>query len=1303
MSHLSVSLWALAALALPAAAQSPTLSVEENGQTTRLLLRRGPQTTVVRTTDAAVEGAHLRAVPGSSNLAVTWEESGTPYYAISLDGARFHEAKATSYDLALRLGDFDPTRRELTLPAALRAETGNRLFIVQYWTQGLESYRRSIRDAGGAIHLFLARHANVVEMDPRAAAAVRELPFVRWVGPYHTAYKLEEGLSAMALAAAGPRQLRVNLLTMRRGPRGQDPVIARILEMGASVDSVSRETYLINATVTPGQVLDLARMNEVQWIDLWSAPETDMNIARDFHGANYVESLAGYTGAGVRVEVMDGGCDEIHPDLQNFVVHGGNTPSAHGTATSGIVLGSGAGNFNARGGMPDAFLAIADYNFMSGSRYNHTAELQNPNLTYKAVLQSNSWGSSRTTQYTSTSQEMDLILFDHDRISILQSQSNAGNQDSRPQAWAKNIISVGGIRHQNTLGKSDDNWSFGASIGPAADGRIKPDLASFYDATLCTDQVGSAGYASGNYYSSFGGTSGATPIIAGHLGLLYEMWADGLFGNSAPGATVFDDRPFNTTAKALLINTATQWSFAGTNHDLTRTHQGWGHADLINTYDLRNQIFVVDETDVLSNLQSTVHSLTVDPGAPAFKATLVYRDNPGTTSSSLHRINDLDLKVTAPGGTVYWGNNGLDAAMWSTSGGTANTVDTVENVFVQNPGTGTWSVEVIASELNQDTHVETGALDADYALVVSGVTTGPPPPPVAGFVGSPTSGFAPLGVQFTDQSTGSISTWSWDFGDTNTSSQSSPLHTYANAGTYTVQLTVTGPGGSDTFTRTNYVTASQPQPPAAPTNLVATAASNTRIDLDWNDNSSNEDTFVVERSPDGSTGWTQVGTTGANQTSFSDTGLLAGTTHHYRVYADNTAGSSAFSNVASATTSNGTTVQDVADGEVPVAGSVTSGSFQSTWAGDGTYQSIIERQSGGKKADRYSFMEHKWTVPVSGGSTVTFNVRAHHSVSADGDDFVFAWSSDDSSYADMLTVTKTVDDGSYQSFTLPSSVSGTVWIRARDTNRALGSQGNDTLFVDHLYIESEGSGGGLPPSAPSGLTATAVSQSRIDLNWTDGSSNEDTFELERSPDGSSWSSLASVGANVTSYSDTGLSASTTYWYRARAVNTAGASGWSNTASETTLPAGTVEDVSSSEIAVSGTVSGSHTDTHTNNVVYESILERESGGRPNRRHSYLEHKWVFDVSGGSTVTFNVKAYHSVSSDGDDFVFAWSNDDVNYTDMLTVTKTADDGSYQSFSLPAGTSGTVYVRVLDTDQSQGNRPLDTVFVDHMFIRSQ
>jgi PKD repeat protein len=83
--------------------------------------------------------------------------------------------------------------------------------------------------------------------------------------------------------------------------------------------------------------------------------------------------------------------------------------------------------------------------------------------------------------------------------------------------------------------------------------------------------------------------------------------------------------------------------------------------------------------------------------------------------------------------------------------------------------------------------------------------------PQAAFHGTPVSGNAPLDVQFVDDSTGSITAWYWDFGDLgagNTSTlQNPPTHRYATAGTYTVNLTVTGPGGSDVELKTKYIKA----------------------------------------------------------------------------------------------------------------------------------------------------------------------------------------------------------------------------------------------------------------------------------------------------------------------------------------------------------------------------------------------------------------------------------------------------------------------------------------------------------------
>lgn len=90
---------------------------------------------------------------------------------------------------------------------------------------------------------------------------------------------------------------------------------------------------------------------------------------------------------------------------------------------------------------------------------------------------------------------------------------------------------------------------------------------------------------------------------------------------------------------------------------------------------------------------------------------------------------------------------------------------------------------------------------ADFATVAAA------PAPVSAFTATPLTGAAPLTVTFTSGSTGTISSYAWTFGDGSTSTEQNPVHTYATAGSYTISLTVTGPGGSNVGTRTSYVVA----------------------------------------------------------------------------------------------------------------------------------------------------------------------------------------------------------------------------------------------------------------------------------------------------------------------------------------------------------------------------------------------------------------------------------------------------------------------------------------------------------------
>jgi hypothetical protein len=708
----SLLLMSLAFQTASAEEAAPKLTVERSDVASTLSLGGGAP---FHSTTARVTGARMIYLPATGTRLVLWSESESgvakPFYAIGQNQEPMGSGKSTSYDLKLLHGPYDPVVHIPQVKTELSSPAHSNLYLVQFVTQPLEEFRAEIVKLGGTVEGFLTNHAHVVKMNPNVRNEVAALPFVRWIGPYHPAYRIEKHLRENEIT----ERLRYSILVFEGG---KEPVAERIAAMGATVDTPNAGKYLLNATLTREQLVEVAGWDEVQYIDRWSPLEPDMDIVREIGGADYIETVAGYTGAGVRGESFDTGFNVNHPDFQlnPLIQHGGTVGNDnHGTACIGVLFGTGTGDARARGLMPDGQGIVADYNnigLTGTSRYDHSGELLGD--PYYAVFQTASVGSDRTFDYTTISADHDTLLFDWDLVHC-QSQSNAGNQDSRPQAWAKNVVSGGAVQHYDTLTRDDDSWSGGsASIGPAADGRIKPDLCFFYDDTYTT-------YTTGTGYGEFGGTSGATPTICGHFGLFFQMWNDGIFGNDVdPEGTVFDNRPHMTTAKAFMINTATQYPFTGTGHDLTRVHQGWGMPNVQTLYDMRDDISFIDESVLLANMESVEYVAIVDPGEPAMRITMTYADPAGNPAAAEHRINDLTLKATSPSSVVYWGNNGLLEGNWSTPGGEADTIDTVENVFIENPEEGIWFVEIMASEINQDSHVETPEVDADFALVVSG-------------------------------------------------------------------------------------------------------------------------------------------------------------------------------------------------------------------------------------------------------------------------------------------------------------------------------------------------------------------------------------------------------------------------------------------------------------------------------------------------------------------------------------------------------------------------------------------------------
>ncbi|SDS43056.1 S8 family serine peptidase [Opitutus sp. GAS368] len=302
-------------------------------------------------------------------------------------------------------------------------------------------------------------------------------------------------------------------------------------------------------------------------------------------------------------------------------------------------------------------------------------------------------------------------------------------------------------------------------------------------------------------------------------------------------------------------------------------------------------------------------------------------------------------------------------------------------------------------------------------------------------------------------------------------------------------------GGRLNLYRALGVVTPPPTVPAAPSNLSATATSSSAINLTWTNNATNAQGNTVERSTDNAT-FTQIASLAAGTTSYSDTGLTASTTYYYRVRAFNSAGNSAYSNTASAATQSPPPT-------IPAAPSNLSATATSSSAINLTWTDNTNNEDG-------------------------FRVER---------------STDNTTFTQVASLA--ANSTSYSDTGLAAST--TYYYRVRAFNSAGNSGYSNTASATTQAPPPT------VPAAPSNLSASATSSSAINLTWTNNATNAQGNTVERSTDNATFTQIASLAAGTTSYSDTGLTASTTYYYRVRAFNSAGNSAYSNTASATTQP------------------------------------------------------------------------------------------------------------------------------------------------------
>ena len=245
-----------------------------------------------------------------------------------------------------------------------------------------------------------------------------------------------------------------------------------------------------------------------------------------------------------------------------------------------------------------------------------------------------------------------------------------------------------------------------------------------------------------------------------------------------------------------------------------------------------------------------------------------------------------------------------------------------------------------------------------------------------------------------------------------------------------------------------------------------------------------------------------------------------------------------------------------------------------------------------------------------------------------------------------------------------------------------------------------------PPNAPTDLFASLNGNGDgIDLSWTDPASqidnNETGYRVFRRIDGGAWSQIADLLQDSSAYADNNLGAGS-YVYYVEPYNSAGAN--ASNLSDTVTIAVPVSSYAyaSSELTSAGLVSsGSYLNTQASSGA-ELLSEAHQGGKPANRVSALDHSWtVTGIQPGALIVLEVAASAPANSEGDDFAFSYA---INGgpSQPLGTLHNGTGAAQLLATLPASTSGSLTLRVVDTDRTRGNSTADTLSVSSIRVHS-
>ncbi|HEV2692227.1 MAG TPA: S8 family serine peptidase [Verrucomicrobiae bacterium] len=642
------------------------------------------------------------------------------------------------------------------------------LYLLQFNGPIQPVQRAELKGLGVDLIRYVPDDAFIARLEKVSPATVGALSYIHWIGPYRTQHKIQSRLAEIAPKAAQSNEtVTVNILLSASASAGELAAVKSHLLVTAN-ESHLRQGIIVRGELSPGELEALAQSSAVLWVE--RAPKRKLvdEAASKIVGGDdgkiatrTVTQQLGFDGSGVTVCVADTGLDTgntntMHPDLKGRVtgfqfyppLTDGSDGYGHGTHCAGIVAGNAAtGETDPDSGQLYGLGVASGANIFVERIFDNDANEVNftndETLTHDAVrhgakIGSNSWGNDVAGDYDIDCAQFDELVRDADAgtpgyqpyiLEFSAGNAGPGTQTIGSPATAKNVIATGASDNvPGTLAETYDLYADGidtmadfSSRGPCADGRIKPDVVApgTWIASAASrsapDEASIAWTAIDDFYVYMGGTSMSGPHAAGAAAVFVQFYQ----------ATHTNAVPSPALVKAALINSADELDEAnGGPSPVPNNDEGWGRINLENIITTNfigapRAYQYVDQTVLLTNGQVYTQHIFVRSAGQPLKVTLAYTDVPGFPGAIPALVNDLDLEMVAPDGTLYRGNQ-FGAGESVPNAPTPDKLNNVEGIYLSAPVPGDYQVRVRGTKIVQDALTNTTSIDQDFALVASG-------------------------------------------------------------------------------------------------------------------------------------------------------------------------------------------------------------------------------------------------------------------------------------------------------------------------------------------------------------------------------------------------------------------------------------------------------------------------------------------------------------------------------------------------------------------------------------------------------